>query len=202
MKTSSRPKGSTLTPRGFTLLELLIVITIIGILAGIAFPVSNSVIKKARVTQCNQQMSNLITSLKGYQLEYGHVPISTTGADSEVTTDNAVFMLSLMGENPSSGNAYKNPREIDFYEPNYTKSGRGGWSEDNQELADPWGEPFVILLDTDFDKKLINPSDTTSASGSGASAAPSLLRKEILIYSGGPDGDIDTWEDNVMSWTT
>ena len=42
--------------RGFTLLELLLVITIIGILAGMLMPVTSTVIARAQTTKC---MSNL-----------------------------------------------------------------------------------------------------------------------------------------------
>lgn len=53
--TSLRPT-SRARARGFTLIELLLVITIIALLAGMLFPVTTSMIERARTTKC---MSNL-----------------------------------------------------------------------------------------------------------------------------------------------
>lgn len=49
-------KASRKRARAFTLIELLVVVTIIAILAGLALPVFNSVMERARITQ---DLSNL-----------------------------------------------------------------------------------------------------------------------------------------------
>ena len=66
--------------KGFTLIELMIVIVIIGILAAVAVPAYNDYTKKAKAAE----LVNAITSLKGavemcaYEQEYAAVPADLT----------------------------------------------------------------------------------------------------------------------------
>lgn len=51
---------------GFTLVELLVVITIIGILMGLALPAINMVRESARRAQCNANVKGITTGVIGY----------------------------------------------------------------------------------------------------------------------------------------
>ena len=55
--------------KGFTLAELLAVVTILGILALIVFPTANSAIKKSREKSYEQQIESIIKSAKTWGLE-------------------------------------------------------------------------------------------------------------------------------------
>lgn len=57
---------------GFTLVELLAVITIIGILAGVAIPVTYIYINKARKNNYNTMESSSQTAAENYFLSDGH----------------------------------------------------------------------------------------------------------------------------------
>ena len=57
---------------GFTLVELLAVITIIGILAGVAIPVTYIYINKARKNNYNTMESSAQTAAENYFLSDGH----------------------------------------------------------------------------------------------------------------------------------
>ncbi|TWU33628.1 hypothetical protein Q31b_56850 [Novipirellula aureliae] len=59
---------------GFTLVELLVVITIIGILMGLLLPAVNAARETARRNQCNANIKNLALAAIQYENAKGHLP--------------------------------------------------------------------------------------------------------------------------------
>ena len=57
------------TARGFTLIELMIVVVIVGILAGVAFPAYQDYTKKARRSEAIQVMTQMQNRLEQYMLD-------------------------------------------------------------------------------------------------------------------------------------
>jgi len=60
--------------RGFTLVEMLVVIGIIVVLMAILFPVYAVVRRKARETQCHSNLRQLAAALKEYRNDHGRYP--------------------------------------------------------------------------------------------------------------------------------
>lgn len=65
--------------RGFTLLELLVVMAIIGLLAGYVGPRYFAQIGKSEVKVARAQMDSLEKALDQYRLDTGHYPIQEQG---------------------------------------------------------------------------------------------------------------------------
>ena len=70
-----RPPGSA-----FTLIELLTVITIIGILAGIVIGVGRRAGESGREARAKVELAAITTALESYKRQYGDYPRTNSGA--------------------------------------------------------------------------------------------------------------------------
>lgn len=104
---------------GFTLIELMVVIVILGILAAVIAPRIIGRTDEAKVTEAKVQIQNLETALKLYKLDNGAYPSTEQGLDALV-------------EKPTIGEVPSNWRE-------------GGYLEKSKVPRDPWGNPYVYV---------------------------------------------------------
>jgi prepilin-type N-terminal cleavage/methylation domain-containing protein len=58
----------------FTLVEMLVVIAIIGVLAGMLIPVGTMVVTKSKIKQTQAQMNQISTLIENYKAKLGHYP--------------------------------------------------------------------------------------------------------------------------------
>jgi len=123
------------TKAAFTLIELLIVISIIAILAGLGFGAVQGALKSAKRAQARNDVNQVAAAVKAYSLEYGRLP------------EAGEVISALTGANP---------KEIVFLEAK-TAGGnppKGGLSADRSQMLDPWGNPYTVLLDDDYNNKV------------------------------------------------
>lgn len=103
-----------LTPRrrtaAFTLVELLVVISIIGLLAGLAVPAINGALKSAKKAEVANVAQSIRTAILAWNSEYGTWPTNElTGTDYFETT--ATFYTRMATTNDTN-----NPRGVIFLE--------------------------------------------------------------------------------------
>lgn len=84
----------------FTLIELLMVIAIIGILAGILIPAVGSVKKQANIAAGRAQLSNYVNAIELFKGEYKYYPWVTGGNDAEIRVNDGSndFIETLSGK--------------------------------------------------------------------------------------------------------
>jgi general secretion pathway protein G len=71
--------------RGFTLIELMIVLVILGLIMGIVGPQAMKYLGKGKVQSTKVQIENLSAALDMYRLEVGSYPTSADGLKALVT---------------------------------------------------------------------------------------------------------------------
>ena len=85
IKTPSRMRAhSAKKRRGFTLLELLVVILIIGLLTGIVAPRFMSQISRSEVTTARAQLDAFRKAIEDFRIDNGRYPTTAEGLDALV----------------------------------------------------------------------------------------------------------------------
>ena len=114
--------------RGFTLIEVLVVVVILGILATLVVPRIMERPEQARRMKAIIQIKNFETALKLFKLDNGFYPSTEQGLEALI-------------QKPTTGKIPQNWRE-------------GGYLEGGRVPLDPWGNPYIYLcpgLHSDFD---------------------------------------------------
>jgi len=67
--------------RGFTLIELMVVVIILGILAAVAIPLYTGYVRKGMVSECVRTISDLKTGVSTYYQQFGTLPSPASYAE-------------------------------------------------------------------------------------------------------------------------
>ena len=105
--------------RGFTLIEIMVVIVILGILAGLIIPRIMGRPEEAKQLKARIQIQSLETALRLYRLDNGSYPGTEQG-------------LQALVEQSETGSASGKWR-------------KGGYLEKGKVPKDPWGYDYVYL---------------------------------------------------------
>lgn len=108
--------------RSFTLVEILVVVSIIGLLAGLSIPAVGGAMAAARKAKVTAMAHQIRTAITQFNTEYGYFPTNgiNTGTGMGTTTNSLTLVLAGLDTN-------NNPRAIAFLEvPNdFTTGGLG-----------------------------------------------------------------------------
>jgi len=132
--------------RGFTLIEIMVVIVILGILAGLVLPRFMGRTEEAKKIKAKMQIENLEAALKLYKLDTGIYPTTEQGLEALV-------------QKPATGAVPGNWRE-------------GGYLEKGKVPQDPWNRPYVYVSpgvkNKDFDLKSLGGDGEEGGEGENA----------------------------------
>lgn len=105
--------------KGFTLLEIIVVVFILSLLAAIVAPKIIGRTDDARIKAAQVQIKNFETALKLFKLDNGFYPGTEQGLES-------------LTEKPTAGQIPQKYRE-------------GGYLEQKRIPLDPWGNPYIYI---------------------------------------------------------
>ena len=184
------------TIRRFTLVEMLTVVAIIGILAGLIIPTVIIAQNRGRETQAKSDISSIMTALKQVKSDYNRIllkdglingttsvtPSSDICKINESAYDLLIAELSVPKNSGLSQTASTriNKRKKVYLDPTTGFDPTKAYTNDaNKEKLwlDPWGQRYVVYVKVkNTDELAIPDTDKTIAS-------------EIAVYSFGPDGE-------------
>jgi general secretion pathway protein G len=117
LKSGKHPRS--LVSRGFTLIEIMVVVVIMGILAALVVPKLMGRTDDARISAARQDIATIMQALKLYRLDNQRYPSTEQGLQALITK-------------PTSG-------------PSANGWKTGGYLDKNSLPKDPWGNVYQFL---------------------------------------------------------
>ena len=174
--------------RGFTLLELIVVIMILATLGGIAYPTIMGFQENARISSANKTCMDIVAGVAQFKQDHnGVLPYLANRVKPD--RDDQVFLTTLAGKDASlvcvlagyeEGDTRLNVNNEAYMKPTKSeqqKDGLYGESADEISLYDPWGKPYYIVL-SEAMEGCMDPF-----------TGKRVRRESCLVYSTGPDGE-------------
>jgi prepilin-type N-terminal cleavage/methylation domain-containing protein len=163
---------------GFTLVELLVVVSIIGLLVGLLAAGIPLAIEKGMTAKAKGETTAIVAAIKAYKQEYGRFPGDPSIANRLFSSDSSPDINALMKVLSGDATAtldgeIANPKGVRFFE--------GAKINETITMADPWGGQYLVLVDS---------TETGSVTYTNA-GTPVNLRISVLAICYGSDGKAD-----------
>ena len=144
--------------RSFTLVEILVVVSIIGLLAGLSIPAVGGALASARKAKVSAMAQQVRSAILQFNTEYGYYPTNGFTTGMGTTSTNLILTLSGLATND-------NPRRVSFLEvPNdFTFNNAGNLS--NRGLVTPRGfyktgqSNLSVAVDHDYNGEVTVTND-------------------------------------------
>ncbi len=141
MNRLSRTQNRNRFQRGFTLMELLVVLAILGLLMGLVGPQVLNQLGGAKTKTAALQIADLEQTLEMYKLDVGRFPNSEQGLDALVNKPGGVvgwngpYLKSDVPLDPWNGEYVYTYRDGDFDIMTYGQDGAPGGEGENADVS-------------------------------------------------------------------
>lgn len=159
------------TKKGFTLVELLMVVAVIGLLASILIPTVGTVRENATIAACKAQLSQYVSAVIQFKNQYGYYPFARGDkdfvinfSDAEVSKGFIEIMSGRDAETGKSKSAGGNRRRIVFHDFSETEFHIG---DDDlsvpTQLADRFNNKNICIMIDGNGDGFLDPKPTLSS---------------------------------------
>jgi prepilin-type N-terminal cleavage/methylation domain-containing protein len=197
------PQVNKKTESGFTLIEIVIAVAIIGIFAAVISPMVFRHLEEAKITKAQSETETIGTAILSYYKDVGKWPYTNVNGPagngiSRVISSTTVATGSGTSPQPGAANwgtygtakqlgdylVYNNPDDdtaatgVDQNGQDWPTSGQGAWRGpylDNYQFEDPWGNAYVV-----------NSRYLPGGIYTGT------IRHKVFVLSAGPNGRWET----------
>lgn len=176
--------------KGFTLIELAVVLAIIAVLAAVLTPMVTGYLDQARLARAQADVRTIADSIKLYQRDTGRWPVFNSSTISGASASNEIGTSS--GNNPTGGSGWTSTNvslgntSLELYLNNdYTGVGTASFPKAG------FRGPYIRTVDSDpwGNKYLINATDFTVANSAN----------HTYVISAGPNGTLETTRDTAST---
>jgi prepilin-type N-terminal cleavage/methylation domain-containing protein len=183
---------------GFTLLELLVVIAVIGILVALLFPAVNAALNKAKRVAASTEVKGIETAMKKYYQEYtgwpNTTPFGIPDAEPRALPVKGRVVTMLKGINENANNVKRLPF-IDFTHTNNVGDPINPWGSKDPS-KNTYKHYYYVKFDTDFDNMI----------RAGGGAAPDNLPRgsvpaNVIVWTYNPKVPDSKPESVIGSWS-
>ena len=182
------------TKAGYTLMELLVGVTLLGALSGLAIGGLRGALQKAHRLESRVDLINIVTAIEGYYNEHGVYP----DLEGEETFYNAQADgdASFATNGSEGGNQDLVKLLVEGEEARYLSGrqasgkNRSGLDATQYSYLDHWGHPYEVYWDANYDGQLTNPLNPNEV----------LNRGVVAIGRGSATSFSNIGKEGVKSW--
>ena len=174
--------------RGFTLIELIVVIAILATLMGISYPAIMGVQENARISSSYKTCVDVVAGVMNFKQDHNGI-MPYYPRDAKPNRDDQIYLSTEPGKDAGmlailtgyeEGDIKLNINDEAYIKPTKAEEKRDGlYGESARELGlyDPWGKPYYIVL-CETNDGCIDPFTDKR-----------IRRESCLVYGLGPDGE-------------
>lgn len=196
---SSKRSLPSANHKGFSLVEVLVVIAIIGALAAVSFPIAGSIQHSSKLKKNKALVTSISNAIDRFHGEYGYLPATGQPAPADDMTLSGGELAELLDELEGKEDGLEfNIKGINFIEGvPAAKNGKNGIIRekgDIQNCLNAMGEEVFVTLDYSYDQEIQSPAKIEGREISGVKAL-------VWTFGHGADASEDEiLDDSAASW--